>query len=168
MYEKTSRSGYARRIDVSLRARYPHLRTRLFELQKDKFQIIFDSSQQDAQSISEEFNDSICFMTVHVTLTNTIPESYVRELPTLSDEDALAEMCGLPLRRLDLVNILTARFPNAGIDNVQEIPDNYSATIFVKTCITGSRANQNSYICRNLITANCIFRSRSRPITMRT
>lgn len=132
MYERTSRAGYARRIDVSLRARFPHLRTRLFELQKDKFQIVFDSRQQDAQSISEEFNHSIRFMTVHVTLANTLPESYVRELPVLSDEDALAEMCGLPLRKLDLVNILTARFPNAGIEDVKETPDNYSATIFVK------------------------------------
>ena len=135
MYEKTSRAGYARRIDVSLRARYPHLRTRLFELQKDKFRIIFDSSQQDAQSISEEFNDSIRFLTVHVTLANTLPELYLRELPILSDEDAIAEMCGLPLPKLDLVNILTARFPKSGIDDVQETPDNYSATIFVKRAL---------------------------------
>ena len=132
MYEKTSRAGYAKRIDVSLRARYPHLQTLLFEVTKDKFQIVFDSSLQDATSLSEEFDNSLRFMTVNVTLSNTSPISYLRKIPLLSDENALGDMIGLPLRRIDLVYLLVSRFPTAGVVDVQETPDNYSAQIVVK------------------------------------
>ena len=132
MYENTSRSGYARRIDAMLRARYPYLQTQLFEVAKDIFQIVFDATLQDAASISEEFHNSIRFMTVHVTLSNTRPNSYLRELSLLSDEDAMGDMGGLPLRRIDLVNLLVSRFPDAGILDVKELPENYGAAIVMK------------------------------------
>lgn len=132
MYENTSRSGYARRIDAMLRARYPYLQTQLFEVAKDIFQIVFDATLQGAASISEEFHNSIRFMTVHVTLSNTRPNSYLRELSLLSDEDAMGDMGGLPLRRIDLVNLLVSRFPDAGILDVKELPENYGAAIVMK------------------------------------
>ena len=132
MYEHTSRAGYARRIDVMLRARYPHLQTRLFEVVKDTFQIVFASNLLDADSISEEFDNSIRFLTVNVTLSNTPPNAFIREITLLSDEDAIGNMIGLPLRRIDLVNLLASRFPDAGVVDVQEKPDNHSVSIVVK------------------------------------
>ena len=132
MYENTSRAGYARRIDASLRARYPHLQTQLFEVAKDTFQIVFASDFLDAASISEEFDNSIRFMTVNVTLSNTPPNAFLREITPLSDEDTIGNMIGLPLRRIDLVNLLMSRFPDVGVVDVQEKPDNYSASIIVK------------------------------------
>ena len=132
MYENTSRAGYARRIDALLRARYPHLQTQLFEVAKDKFQIVFASNLLDADTISEEFDNSIRFLIVNVTLSNTPPNAFIREITPLSDEDAIGNMIGLPLRRIDLVNLLVSRFPDAGVVDVQEKPDNYSASIVVE------------------------------------
>ena len=132
MYENTSRSGHARRIDAMLRARYPFLQTQLFEVVKDTFEIVFDATLQDAASIFEEFDNSIRFMTVRVRLSNKPPNSYLRKISPLSDEDAMGDMAGLPLRKIDLINLLVSRFPDAGILDVQETPDNYSAIIVVK------------------------------------
>ena len=147
MYENISRAGYARRIDAMLRARYPHLQTQLFEVVKDKFQIVFDSDLLDADSISEEFDNSIRFLTVNVTLSNTPPNALIREITLLSDEDAMGNMIGLALRRIDLVNLLMSRFPNAGVVDVQEKPDNYSASIVVKNDLsTADQANLLKFI----------------------
>ena len=147
MYENTSRAGYARRIDVMLRARYPHLQTQLFEVTKDTFQIVFDSNLLDAESISEEFDNSIRFLTVNATLSNTPPNAFIREITLLSDEDAIGNMIGLALRRIDLLNLLVSRFPDAGIVDVQEKPDNYSASIVVKNdLLAADQANLLKFI----------------------
>ena len=147
MYEKTSRAGYAKRIDAMLRARYPHLQTQLFEVTKDTFQIVFDSNLLDADSISEEFDNSIRFLIVNVTLSNTPPNAFIREIALLSDEDAIGNMIGLALRRIDLVNLLVSRFPDAGIVDVQEKPDNYSASIVVKNnLLAADQANLLKFI----------------------
>lgn len=131
MNQTISRSGYVRRIDALLRARYPQLITRIFEVKKDQFQIVFDRDLMDSKSISDEFNESILFMTVYAEVTNTLPSSYIREILPLSDETAMSEMVGLPLRRIDLINLLSSRFPSAGVIDVRETPDEQGFTIFV-------------------------------------
>ena len=139
--------GYARRIDAMLRARYPHLQTRIFEVVNDTFQIVFASNLLDADTISEEFDNSIRFMTVNITLSNTPPNAFIREITLLSDKDAIGNMSGLPLRRIDLVNLLVSRFPDAGIVDVQEKPDNYSASIVVeKDLLEKDQANLLNFI----------------------
>ena len=120
MNKTISRAGYVRRIDALLRARYPYLITQIFETTQDRFQIVFDSTLQNWESISDEFHESIRFITVHVNLSNTIPKSYLREIPQLPDEDATGDMVGLPLSRIDLVNFLMSRFPDADIVDVRE------------------------------------------------
>ncbi|MDE0004804.1 MAG: hypothetical protein OXQ29_19105 [Rhodospirillaceae bacterium] len=131
MNQTHSRAGYAKRIDASLRARYPQLITRIFEVEQDQFQIVFDAHLMDAESISDEFHESIRFVTVHVRLANLPPDDYVREIVPLSDEEATSALAGLPLRKIDLINLLVSRFPDAGIVDVLEDHGNQNATIFV-------------------------------------
>ena len=131
MNQTHSRAGYTKRIDASLRARYPHLVTRIFEVKRDQFQIFFDADLMDSESISAEFHESIRFMTVHVRLTNIEPDDYIREIAPLSDEEATANMTGLPLRTSDLINLLVSRFPEAGVVDVLEDYNNQGATVFL-------------------------------------
>ena len=123
--------GQVRRIDVHLRHRYPHLVTKIFEVAENRFVITFDSALQDASVIAEEFHRSIRFITAPVTVANTAPENYLREIPTLSDADALGDTIGLPLRTLDLRNLLSSRFPDIAIADVEDDVENRTARIIL-------------------------------------
>ena len=118
----TSYAGYVRRIDALLRSTYPNLVTRIYEVETDRFVITFDSAFEDASAIAEEFDNSIRFLTVAVTLSNTPPVKYLREIPPLSDAEASGNMAGLPLRAIDLLNLLVSRFPDAGIISARDVP----------------------------------------------
>ena len=119
MNSVNSNSGKIRRIDAHLRSKYPHLRTRIFEVTVNEFQIQFDPTIQDALVISEDFDHSIRFIGVAATLTNDIPLTFLRELPTLTDSEATATMIGLPLSTTDLYNLLVSRFPDLAIVGVK-------------------------------------------------
>ena len=127
-YEKNSvtrnipYAGEVRRVDALLRSKYPNLSTRIFEIKSRHFVIVFDAESQCADAISHEFNNSIRFMTVPDTLSNTIPESSLNEIPPLTDEDAIGNMTGLPLSRIELLNLLASRFPDAGILHLNDEP----------------------------------------------
>ena len=126
-------AGQVRRIDAMLRSRFPNLHTRIFEVGIHQFEIVFDTELQNADEISEEFDNSIRFMTVPVTLSNQVPQSCISELVPLSDEDAIGGMTGLPLRCVDLLNLLASRFPAAGILRVTDDPAAREAIIVVRS-----------------------------------
>ena len=126
-------AGQVRRIDAMLRSRFPNLHTRIFEVGIHQFAIVFGSELQTADEISEEFHSSVRFMTVPVTLSNQVPQSYISELVPLSDEDATGGMIGLPLRCVDLLNLLASRFPAAGIVRVNDDPGVREAIVVVRS-----------------------------------
>ena len=126
-------AGQVRRIDTMLRSRFPNLRTRIFQVRAHTFLISFDPELQTSDQISDEFHNSIRFMTVPVTLSNHIPQSYISELFPLSDEDATGRMIGLPLRCVDLLNLLASRFPDAGIIQVSDDPKVREAIVVVRS-----------------------------------
>lgn len=76
------RTGWIRRADVSLRTHYPNLVTRIFEIAPHQFRIVFDRSLQDAAEVDfEEFRP----VTLQAAVSNDIPASFVREIPTIPD-----------------------------------------------------------------------------------
>ena len=109
----------ARRVDVILRARFPNLNTRIFEIRPHVYQIVFDKNQQDAAAISQEFDQKIRFATLHVSLSNTLPHEYVREIANFSEREVAGSMAGLLLRKFDAFNILATRFPDLPIVDVE-------------------------------------------------
>lgn len=117
--------GRVRRIDAHLRHRYPNLVTNLYEIASNRFLIVFDRSIQDASHIESEFNDSIRFATTDVSVTNDVPSTYLRTIPPLSDAEALSHMVGLPLSRIQVLNILLSRFPDVDIVTVQDDLDEH-------------------------------------------
>ena len=133
MKSSTSYAGQVQRIDALLRSRFPNLITRIYEVEPDRFVIVFDATLQDATTISEEFDQSIRFLTVAVTLSNTPPETYLREIPVLSDAEAAGDMTGLPLRRFDFLNLLLSRFPDSDILAVRDDPKDRKIILSVQT-----------------------------------
>jgi hypothetical protein len=114
--------GYALRVDVQLRARFPNLVTRIFETSVNQYLIVFDRALQDAQAIAEEYENRIRFMTVGAHLSNEIPASFLREISPLTDIDAAGSMAGLPLRMIDLDALVLSRFPDLPIIGLREAP----------------------------------------------
>ena len=133
MNSDTSYAGQVRRIDALLRSRFPNLFTHIYEVEPNQFVIVFDAVLQDAATIADEFDRSIRFLTVAVTLSNTSPETYLREIPVLSDAEAAGDMAGLPLRTFDLLNLLLSRFPDSGILAVRDNPEDRKVILSVET-----------------------------------
>ena len=124
--------GFVRRIDALLRHRFPLLVTTIYEVKQNRFEIVFDSEIQDAAVIATEFGESIRFITVDVELSNDPPKEYIRTIPNLSDAQAHGKLEGLPLRRIDLLNLVLSRFPNIDIVSVEDRPSNKEIIVIVR------------------------------------
>jgi hypothetical protein len=118
-----SNEGYTRRIDVGLRARFPNLQTRIFEISSDRYVIVFDKNLMEAEEIRDHFNNKIKQVTVVVDISNDLPSTYLREIPPIRDQDLSCGYEGLPLRKFDLFNILASRFPDLPILDIEDTHD---------------------------------------------
>ncbi len=107
--------GYARRVDVHLRAAFPNLQTRIFETVENRFLIVFDRSQQDASAIAGEFDHAIRFVAVAEQLANEAPAEFLREIEPLSDAEASGSFVGLPMPMRTFNTLVAARFPDVPV-----------------------------------------------------
>ena len=112
-------AAQVRRIDAHLRARYPTLITNIFELEGQEYVIVFPRKLLDASHIADEFHRNIRFVCVPVSVSNLTPEHYVREIPVLSDQDAVGSMQGIALPGIDILNLLMSRFPSVPFSGVK-------------------------------------------------
>lgn len=122
--------GYARRIDADLRARIPLLATRIFEVVEHSFMIVIDPAMQNVAEIAEEFDSEIRFVATHIVLCNQVPETYLREIQGLSDEEAGGSLMGLPVPMPELDSLVLSRFPDLPIHGLRE---NQGRTLVVIT-----------------------------------
>jgi hypothetical protein len=100
-----------RRTDVQLRARYPQLTTRIFQIGQFAYRIVFDGRVLNAAQIRAEFEKSIRPVTLQIDLSNNVPPSFLREIPPISDHELAHGFAGLPLNRDDLSTIIAGKFP---------------------------------------------------------
>lgn len=107
-----------RRVDANLRSRYPFLRTRLFALAPHRYLIVLDRQDLPAESVAEEFDNQIRFITLQVGVSNDLPASYVRELSPIDDHAIAAGYHGLPFNETDLTHILKGKFPELPINGL--------------------------------------------------
>ena len=109
-----------RRIDALLRSRFPYLVTDIYEVNPNEFVIVVPTETQIVDEIEEEFDNSIRFLLVPVTLSNSIPSSFERQIPSLSERESIGTMIGLPVTPIELQNLLLSRFPEVDIVSVEE------------------------------------------------
>jgi hypothetical protein len=120
--QSPSWEGYVQRIDAHLRARFPNLDTRIFEISPNQYSIVFDRALQNSQVIAKEYENSIRFLGVGARLSNDMPATFLKEIEPLGDSTAAGSMAGLPLRMHDLDSMLLSRFPDLPIIGVREVP----------------------------------------------
>ncbi len=124
-----------RRTDASLRGRYPHLTTEIFEVKPYTFQIVFDAAQEDAAVIGPIFDKQIRPVTAHVKLSNHRPNSPIRQLRPMTDAESSSEIAGLPLRTIDILNLLLSRYPDCGVFDLATDARNQRITLMASTQI---------------------------------
>lgn len=114
------RASWVRRADISLRAHYPNLVTRIFEIAPHQFVIVFDKSLQDTAQI--DFED-IRPITLQAKISNEVPVNFIREIQPLQDDQLAHKFpaaqspprpCGLRRREHDPAGFLTLRLVGHG------------------------------------------------------
>lgn len=122
--------GFALRSDLALRTEHPYLTTRIFEVEPHRFLIVFDAALLEASAVAELFHRTMRYVTTHIDLSNTLPETYLRELSPLGDRELARDFKGLPLTRSDLVNLLGAKVPALDVLDVGD-PDGQRVDILI-------------------------------------
>jgi hypothetical protein len=111
------RTGWIRRADVSLRTHYPNLVTRLFEIGPHQFLIVFDRSLQNAAQVDFEKYRPV---TLQARISNEVPATYIREIPSLPDDQLARNFEGFPFNARDLFNLVVGRFPDLPIVSIKD------------------------------------------------
>ena len=112
------------RCDLYLRSKYPHLKTRIFKLNKNLYTIYADNFPQPFSDFEKEFHNSIKPICTPVLVTEKIPEQYENEISPLSDNGIASTYGGMPLTVWQLQRLVQYNFPD--IDIVLVAQDNQS------------------------------------------
>lgn len=114
--------GDALKSDLTLRSEYPHLETRIFQIGSDQHIIYFDRELLDATSVAARFDQEIRPITAMVSISNTLPDNYTREIEPISDRLISKDFVSLPLTQADVINLLAARFPDFDLAAANTLP----------------------------------------------
>lgn len=101
---------YVRRDDLNLRAKYPSLVTRIFEISYEKFVIFVENPFIPKEELSNEFNHSIRMVVSPVTLTFEMPSDYIYEIKPITDDDIAKNFAGIGITTDRLYNLLASKF----------------------------------------------------------
>lgn len=115
MPDRPEQTAFVRRTDVMLRARFPHLTTRIFQVSGSGYVIVFPQQEQNAKEIAEEFDQSIRPVTVPVSLSNAVPEEFRQEISPILDGDISLGFEGYSFTAFDIINYLASRHPELPI-----------------------------------------------------
>lgn len=100
------------RCDFYLRTKYPHLNTRIFKLKNGFYAIYADNYPKPFSSFEDKFHNQIRPITAPVSLTETIPENFEKEITPLSDTDIVSDYSGIPFSSFQLQRLIQFKFPN--------------------------------------------------------
>ena len=90
------------RCELYLWAEYPHLKTRIFKLKNDFYTIYADNYPKPFSLFEDKFHNQIRPITAPVSLTETIPETFEKEITPLSDTDIVSDYSGIPFSSFQL------------------------------------------------------------------
>jgi len=133
-----------KRADLYLRAKYPHLITRIFK-PKDGFYLIYVSNYEgDFSNLEKEFDHSIKPLGTPVIITQKMPIDFVQEIYPIKDTELGANLSGLPLNIRDFKNLLIIKFPEINIAHVHS--PNAERKFIVYTDIINNDKLKNKFI----------------------
>lgn len=116
-------TGIARRTDLNLRSEYPDLRTTIYKLSEDRFEILCDGIDGDFLEFSKHFDNAIKSFTAPVVVTQIRPSAFLEIIPPISDKEISKGFEGMSMSIVIFRNILIAKFPKINFTRIeQEFP----------------------------------------------
>lgn len=112
--------GWARRIDLNFRSKYPYLNTKIFKLDRYKYQILVLEKIDTFDEVSRVFDREIRYVTAPVVLTNVEPVEYQVELPVITDDQIPSKFEGLPFTAFQIYNHISSIHPGIQVSNLSE------------------------------------------------
>ena len=113
-------TGQARRIDLRLREKYPLLKTKIFRVAPFDFAIHIENPLEDFQKFAKDFHESIRFVTVPVRVVDSIPGTYLNEIPPIPDNDIASDFEGFPFTIPEFVNFIQSKHPEVCVSGIAE------------------------------------------------
>ena len=108
-----------RRADLYLRARYPHLKTRILKLSSGFYGIIINDFSGNINELENEFSHDLKPLGIPVKLFSIIPNDIEEELPIIKDSEIGKNFSGISLTLSDLKNLLIAKFQTIDIIHLE-------------------------------------------------
>lgn len=116
--------GWCRRIDLSFRAKFPFLTTRIFKVNKYEFHIYVKNQPEDFSDFEKTFNHEVKFVTAPIKLVRDVPEKYEAEMEIISDEEIPSNFSGIPFTVSQIFTHIASVHPSIKISGVREDHDN--------------------------------------------
>ena len=104
--------GSCKRIDLIFRAKYPFYSTELYKISDVEYQIFIKENIDDFDSLKEEYDHSIRFITSPVYLVKSRPEEYISPVKYIDDNSLASNYEGLPYTSFQLCNHIECQHPN--------------------------------------------------------
>jgi len=152
-----SYADQVRRIDVELRSRFPHLLTRLYEVDLLSYVIVFDAELQDAQKIAKEFDGQIRWVTVPVRISNDTPPTYRRQLTPIQDTELARDFAGMSLTTFAFENLVAARFPELVVIGSRLVSGTTQTIELLIGCGTDAELKQRVLAFCQALGLPCVF-----------
>ena len=124
--------GWCRRIELGIRAKYPYLKTKIFQVSEYNFFIFVENTYDNFNQISKDFNHTIRFITAPVKLVNVVPSEFIKKIPIISDKDIPSKFEGLPMTIYQLSNHVECLHPGFVVSKVIENHEERKITIEIK------------------------------------
>ena len=99
------------------------MKTRIFEVEPERFLIYVQNPFGDRDALHEEFEHSIRMTTNPVGLTFELPNHFIKEIPIIEDSEIGDNFAGIGWSANDLYNLLYSKFPflkSIKIDSVEK------------------------------------------------
>lgn len=149
--EFPSQMSLARRTDVMLRSLYPHLSTRIFEVESHRYLIVFDREQLDATSVAEHFDHHVRPVSVWLEISNQEPTVYLRELQPIPDRELSHGFEGFSFSYSDIANILISKFPDLPIPSQHSPNQNNPITLTFEQQLTPEQELQVQAVLNGIL-----------------
>jgi hypothetical protein len=101
-----------KRIDLRLRGKYPHLKTTIYKIGINFYEILTENFIGEFDNFSKEFNEEIKFITSPVRLTQIKPEKYIESIPLLEDKNIADSYAGYPYTQQNLLDLINYIYPD--------------------------------------------------------
>lgn len=142
--------GWCRRIDLTLRAKYPYLETHIFRVDSNSFHIWINNFDGNFDDLQKEFDISIRIATTPVRLVDKKPTCFLEEIEGINDDNIPAKFEGIPFTIPQLYELIECKYPKVKVSSIKEEHDKQSIYVKIKGKISEEEKSRISETLKNI------------------